>query len=72
MTARRCPRSSAGQPRRADPGAVPFGGREVAVLMARSWLKEPSDPVAPARHRLFQVRLEDGHRRCLARESDGS
>jgi hypothetical protein len=54
------------------PRAVLLGGREVTVRVERSWIEEPVGSSGTARRRLFQVRLEDGHRCRLAQEPDGS
>jgi hypothetical protein len=55
------------------PKAVLLGGREVAVRVERSWIKEPVGAGGTARRRrMFQVRLEDGGRCRLAQEPDGS
>jgi hypothetical protein len=54
------------------PRAVVIGGREVAVRVERSWVEEPAGSNGAARHRMFQVRLEDGRRCRLAQEPDGS
>jgi hypothetical protein len=51
---------------------VVLGGREVAVWVERSWVEEPAGSNGAARHRMFQVRLEDGRRCRLAQEPDGS
>jgi hypothetical protein len=44
------------------PRAVLLGGREVTIRVERSWIEEPVGSGGSARHRLFQVRLEDGPR----------
>jgi hypothetical protein len=49
------------------------GGREVMLRVERRWIEEPvGSGGGERRHRMFQVRLEDGRRCCLAQESDGS
>jgi hypothetical protein len=51
---------------------VLLGGREVTVRVERSWIEEPVGSGGTGRRRMFQVRLEDGRRCCLAQEPDGS
>ena len=53
------------------PRALLLGGREVTVRVERSWVEEPVGSTGSARRRMFQVRLEDGRRCCLAQEPVG-
>ena len=53
------------------------GGRgdetpRVVLRVERRWLEEPVGSGGSERRRMVQVRLEDGRRRRLAQEPDGS
>ena len=54
------------------PRALLLGGREVTVRVERAWIEEPVGSSGAARQRVFQVRMENGHRCRLAQNPDGS
>jgi hypothetical protein len=54
------------------PRAFLLAGREVTVRVERAWVEEPAGSSAAARRRVFQVRMENGHRCRLAQNPDGS